>query len=177
MDSGGVMNDNEQFRMIKRPVPVRVRLASGRQIGAIIQCAEQSEHRRTRERVKDLLNGEDALVPLWNETTQSNTLVNKRFIELVELEEPDAMDPQTLALCERRHVSILLSSGTGLRGSLLISTRPGQHRTLDFLNRGERFFYLETEIGMQVVHLEHVITATDLDTRISPVHLPVPDAD
>jgi hypothetical protein len=165
MAAGDFMDDNEQFRVIKRPVPVRVRLASGRQLAAIIQCAEHTEHGGARERVKDVLNGEEALVPLWNETTESNTLVNKRFIELVELEEPDAMDPQTLALCERRHVSILLSSGTGIRGNLLISTRPGQHRTLDFLNRGERFFYLETELGMQVVHLEHVITATDMDTR------------
>lgn len=171
------MSDTEQFRMIKRPVPVRVRLASGRQIAAWIQCAEHSEVNGEPERVKDVLNADDVMVPLWNEASQTNTLVNKRFVELVELVEGDLLDPATLELCERRHVSLLLSSGTGMRGNLLISTRPGQNRTLDFLNRGERFFYLETEIGMQVIHLEHVITATDLDSRISPVHLPVPEAD
>jgi hypothetical protein len=168
------MSDSDLYRVLKRPVPVRVRLASGRQIAAIVQCSEQNEKNRGRERVKDVLNGDDALVPLWNETSQANTLVNKRFIELVEITEPDEIDPATAELCEQKQVSLLLSSGTSLRGTLLISTPRGQHRTLDFLNRGERFFYLDTETGLHIVHLEHVVTAVDMDTRISPSHLPIP---
>jgi hypothetical protein len=149
----------------KRLVPVRVRLTTGRQIAALVQCSEQAERRLGRERVKDLLNGDDALLPLWNELAQASTLVNKRFIELVELVEPDLARDGEPDLTTHRPVTLLLSSGSGLRGSLLVSTPPSQERTLDFLNRGERFFYLDTETVTQIVNLEHVVTVTDLEPR------------
>jgi hypothetical protein len=161
---------SEHYRVGKRAVPVRVRLNSGRQISAVVQCAEQSDKHLGRERVKDVLNAEEPLVPLWNETTQANTLVNKAFIELVELEEPDLSRPDDPDLTDRRPVTILLASGTSVRGNLIISTPPGQDRTLDFLNRGERFFYLETEQAHCIVHLAHVVTVSDLDARINPAH-------
>jgi hypothetical protein len=152
----------ERFRVVKRPVPVRVRLSTGRQISAHLHLAEHAHGHHGRERVKDVLNSEDDVIPLWSEGPAACTLVNKRFIELVELLEPDLIDPQEPDLSSHREVSVLLSSGTGLRGTLLISTPPGQNRTLDFLNRGERFFYLGTEHGMSIVHLEHVVTVSDL---------------
>ena len=162
----------ERFRVSKRPVPVRVRLATGRQISAHLQCAEHAHGHHGRERVKDVLNAEEDVIPLWSEGPAACTLVNKRFIELVELIEPDRVDPNEPDLTSHREVSVLLSSGTGLRGQLLISTPPGQSRTLDFLNRGERFFYLETENGMTIVHLEHVVTVSDVEQR--PMSVPVP---
>jgi hypothetical protein len=156
------MADSDRFRVSKRPVPVRVRLSTGRQITAHLQCAEQAHGHHGRERVKDVLNAEDPVVPLWSEGPAACTLVNKRFIEMVELLEPDVVDPQEPDLSNHREVSVLMSSGTGIRGTLYISTPPGQSRTLDFLNRGERFFYLDTEHGMTIVHLEHVVTVSDL---------------
>jgi hypothetical protein len=153
----------EPYRVIKRLVPVRVRLTTGRQIAALVKCAEQAEHHAGRERVRDLLNAREPMIPLWNEVSQTSTLVNKRFIELVELVEPDSSDAPDFAT--PRQVTLLLSSESGLRGSLRIATPPGHERTLDFLNEGDRFFYLETETGVQVVNLDHVVTVTDLEPR------------
>jgi hypothetical protein len=164
------MSDEEAFRVIKRLVPIRVRLTTGRQISALVKCAEQAEHHRGRERVKDLLNAPEPLLPLWNEVSQTSTLVNKRFIELVELVEPDLASEDMPDLSTHRAVTILLSSESGLRGSLYVSSPPGHERTLDFLNGGDRFFYLESETGVQVVNIEHVVTVTDLELR--PVTVP-----
>jgi hypothetical protein len=157
----------ERFRVLKRPVPVRVRLATGRQLSAIVQCGEHAGTHHGRERVKDVLNAAEEIVPFWSESSQNCTLVNKRFVELVELLEPDLADAKEPDLTSRREVSLVLSSGTGLRGVLLVSTPPGQNRTLDFLNRGERFFYLDTEGGMYVVNLDHVVTVNDAEGKNS----------
>ena len=59
----------------------------------------------------------------------------------------------------------MLADAVQLTGTILVSTPPERARTLDFLNRGERFFYLETAQGSRVIALQHVVCARDHDVE------------
>lgn len=158
-----------EFAVNKREVHVVLQLSTGRRMSAHVHCAVRSDRHHGRERVKDVLNGESPMFPAFSLDDGRWVLINKAFIELVELDEPDLAEPGETDLTEHREVEVTLASGVELRGTILVSTPPDRARTLDFLNRGERFFYLETERGSLVIGLAHVLSAGDAPPSPSTV--------
>jgi hypothetical protein len=128
----------------------------------VIQCNLHAAEHHGRERVKDVLNAKEPLVPIWSATDRSSLLINKAHIALMILEAHDLAEPDEPDMTDHHEVLITLASGLELRGTILVSTPPERSRTLDFLNRGERFFYLETSDGSRIISLEHVVSARDV---------------
>lgn len=152
----------------KREVHAVLVLSNGQRVTARIPCDLHAMQHHGRERVKDVLNADSPMFPVWNEDDGRWTLLNKAFVELVELTQPDLAEEDDTDLTQHREIELVLARGTALRGTLLVSTPPERARTLDFLNRGERFFYLDTEQGTRIVGLAHVVSARDVDAAHDP---------
>ncbi len=155
-------DEQDSLVVSKREVPVVLQLSTGQRVPGVVHCNLRSGVHHGRERVKDVLNGPNAMLPV-HAADGSCTLFNKAFIEVVELAAPDLAEDGETDLSDHRKVALLLADGVKLRGTILVSTPPERARTLDFLNRGERFFYLETEPGSRVIALQHVVSARDHD--------------
>jgi hypothetical protein len=136
-------------------------LSTGQEFSGVIQCNLHAAEHHGRERVKDVLNSAAALVPIWSVSDRSCALINKSYIEMLVLDEMDLAEPGDPDMTLHRDVALTLARGTELRGTMLVSTPPERSRTLDFLNRGERFFYLQTTEGERLINLEHVVIARD----------------
>lgn len=151
------------FIVTKREVRVVLQLSTGARVSGVVHCNLHSSAHHGRERVKDVLNNENAMLPVHSDG--KCVLFNKGFIEVVELEEPDVAEVGETDLSEHREVDLMLADGVALRGTILVSTPPERARTLDFLNRGQGFFYLETAQGSRVIALRHVLSAADHDAQ------------
>jgi hypothetical protein len=148
------------FLVNKREVHVRLQLSTGQRVEGFIHCNVRSAEHHGRERVKDVLNGPSSLVPV-HMADGNYVLFNKSYIEVVELDHPDLADDGEEDLTLHRGVDVTLADGVTLSGTILVSTPPERSRTLDFLNRGERFFYLETAVGSRVIALQHLVCVRD----------------
>jgi hypothetical protein len=158
--SARMTDEQNPFIVSKREVHVKLQLSTGQQVSGFIHCNVRSAEHHGRERVKDVLNGPSAMVPI-HLADGSYMLFNKAYIEVVELDHPDLAEEGETDLTDHRPIELLLADGMALHGTILVSTPPERSRTLDFLNRGERFFYLETEDGSRVIALQHVVSARD----------------
>lgn len=160
------MSDNNPFLVRKRDVSVRLTLSTGRVVSGTVQCSEHSEWHHGRERVKDVLNGEGEFMHLWGEGR--SVLIHKAFIEQVELSESDLASANEPDLTEHRDIDVLLASGAELSGTIFVSAPLGHTRTLDFLNRGERFYYLDSPQGTRIISLAHTVTVRDQKQSVRP---------
>ncbi|MCW5827819.1 MAG: hypothetical protein KIT79_00750 [Deltaproteobacteria bacterium] len=157
------MSEGGEYQVAKRSVPVMVRLTNGNAHKGDFLLAAQAEQHHGAERVKDLLNGSGEMVPLFSHLHNTPILLNKRHIEMVELTEPDlASDAdRDTDFAIHRQALLIMDSGSKLRGDLVVTMPSGHDRTLDFLNRGERFVYLESRDGTKIINLLHVIAVED----------------
>jgi hypothetical protein len=151
---------NEPFIVTKRAVRVVLQLSNGQRVPGVVHTNLHSSVHHGRERVKDVLNDPSPMLPVHGEDGTC-TLFNKSFIEVVELEQPDLAETGETDLTDHREISLVLADGLQLAGTILVSTPPERARTLDFLNRGEPFFYLETQQGSRVIALRYVLSVRD----------------
>ncbi len=156
----------QDLKLDKLLSPLTIHLASGQVIKAAVWVSRESDRHHGRERVKDVLNLAEPMLPIIAVDNGSASVLNRRHVLYVSLEGPDyaSETDQAADLSIHRTVMVRLSSGRGLKGELFITMPPGKDRTLDFLNRGDAFFYLRTEDGLKLVHLEHVVSVDDLTT-------------
>ncbi len=153
------MGKNQDLIVPKLSATVLVRLTDGHAYKGEFRLASESAAHHGHERVKDVLNAEGPMIPFFNPEKNETTLLNKSHILMVELAAPDlASDSDTgTDFGDRRGLVVSLTGGIKVRGQVIINMPPDKDRTLDFLNRGERFFYLNSRDGLRIANLDHVI--------------------
>lgn len=153
------MGENQELKVPKLSATVLVRLTDGHAYKGVFRLAAEAATHHGHERVKDLLNAPEAMIPFFNPEKSETVLLNKAHILMIELADPDrASDSDSeIDFADRRGLVVSLTGGIKVRGQVLINMPPEKDRTLDFLNRGERFFYLNSRDGLRIANLEHVI--------------------
>jgi len=65
----------------------------------------------------------------------------------------------------RRAVSVTLSTGTSIDGTVLVSDAAGHERLSDFARASKRFWYILTSRGTVVVNSEHIVELIEKGTE------------
>ena len=156
-----------QFRVEKRRAEAELTLSSGHAVRGIFFLAASCSRHAGPERIADLLNSQEGFFPFETAVERSGTLViNRTHVVCVRLlEQPDEprLDPGYVVAPER-HVIMVLSNGTTLRGAVRVYRPEGRDRLSDYTQSAEAFRYLEAAEGTFVVNCAHIVHLRETDS-------------
>lgn len=155
-----------QLRVPKHPVAVTVWLEGGYSLKGDLHVSSEADLHSGRERVIDLLLGEESFLPLTG--AGISCLVQKSRIVRVDISGTldaglDDIEEATglVALVEINLVGLPGDPGR-VRGEVRIEMPPGRQRLLDYLNEAGDFFPVLTEQGPVLVSRQHVLSASQV---------------
>lgn len=155
-----------QFRVEKRRAEADVTLATGATVRGAFFLAGSAARHTGPERVGDLLNAETGFFPFETGADRGTLLINRAHVIVVKLldraDEP-RLDPGYDIATERR-VSLLLTTGTTLAGTVRVYRPEGRDRLSDYARSNEIFRYLESREGTFIVNIAHIVNLRELDS-------------
>jgi hypothetical protein len=115
------------------------------------------------ERVADLLNEDAGFFPFEVSDGEDATtvLLNRDHVVAVALADNEAARDSAYAFAVARPVSLLLTTGERLRGTVRVYRPAGRDRLSDWARDRGRFRYIETATGTVIVNIDHVIEARE----------------
>lgn len=156
-----------EFRVEKSRAETALTLSNGMAVHGWMFVSAGSPTHGGAETVKDVLNSEQGFFPFEVARTSgsSTTLYNRDHIVMVELADRDEprRDPG-YAVATARLVTMLMSNGARLRGTVRIHRPMGRDRLSDFARSAETFQYLESEYATYVINVRHIV---ELEEEIS----------
>jgi hypothetical protein len=153
--------ESSEFRVVKQPADAVVVLTSGIAVAGHFFLAEASPTISGRERVGELLNAETGFFP-FEEEGGNTVLYNRDHVVTVEVLDDEARRDPGYRFATARTVSILLSNGQRLRGSVRVYRPSGRDRLSDWARHGPRFRYIEGEHGTFLVNVDHIVEVREV---------------
>ncbi len=141
-------------------------LSTGTRVKGAFFLAGSSAGHVGPERVGDLLNDEQGFFPfeLAGSGSSRTVLYNRAHVATIALP-PSVMEAQLdpgYELASRRRVSILLSTGTRVVGTVSLVQPIGYQRLSDYAHIGAVFRYLETADHTLIINFAHVIELLEI---------------
>ena len=155
-----ISSGQSQFRIEKAKTEATLTLSNGMSVHGCFFLAGNSAAHAGPERIKDLLNGEQAFFPfeVSGPDGARTILLNREHVVIAKLHRPDeAQDEPGYKFATHRRVAMRLSDGAQLKGTVIVYSPQGHDRLSDFVRRPERFTYLESERVTYLVNVRHVI--------------------
>jgi hypothetical protein len=151
------------YRVEKARTNAIVTLSTGESSHGYFFVALTSARLSRPERVGELLNGEEGFFPFEiSEGSYTRTvLYNRIHVIVVMLADQEARRDAGYEVATRRSISILLSNGRRLIGSVRVYQPEGRDRMSDWAKSGDGFRYVETDEGTFLVNLMHVIEVSE----------------
>lgn len=153
--------ESSEFRVEKQRASAVVSLTSGVSVAGHFFLADASPTSDGRERVAELLNSESGFFPFEEEAGQT-ALYNRDHVVTVEVADAEARRDPGYAVATARTVSVLLSNGQHLRGSVRVYRPEGRDRLSDWARHGQRFRYLETGHATFIVNADHIVNVREV---------------
>lgn len=155
---------SEGFRVPKREVPVRVKLAGQAPVEVFIYLAPLAERHAGIECPSDLLNRGDEFIPVTD--YEKRILIFRRSAVVLltvnaEHEEPLAEDSEEEGDRVVRVVRLGLEDGTNATGELTYWRPAGQRRVQDFLNTAEPFIALREGDLVHLVNRDRIVSLSE----------------
>ena len=152
-----------EFHVEKGRADAVITLSDGTSVhGSFFVAGSSSTHHRP-ERVKDVLSA-DPFFPfeVGGAGTERTVLYNRAHIVMVKLGDEDEprQDP-AYEVATRRSVSMLLSNGSRVLGTVLVHRPHGHDRLSDFARSSETFRYVEIRGGTLIVNAAHIIELSE----------------
>jgi len=153
-----------QFRFEKLRSEAVVRLSSGESIRGHFFTAGGITWHDGPERVGDLLNAEAGFFPfeVQSEAGGKTTLYNRAHVVIVSLAANEAARTPGYSAAGRRYVSVLLSTGEHLTGTIRIHDPQGHDRVSDWTRHPEIFRYIETADRTLIINMTHVVSVSEV---------------
>jgi len=160
----GPQADLSVYRFEKRRIDATVTLSSGQTTHGCFFAAGDSLRHGGPERLVDLLNEETGFVPfeIHHEDRMRTVLYNRSHIVFVTLAENDASLDPGYTVATRRFVSILLSNGQRIVGTVRVYRPEGRDRLSDWARQPETFRYLETSDMALLVNTAHIVDVSEV---------------
>ncbi|HUK32516.1 MAG TPA: hypothetical protein VLV86_01320 [Vicinamibacterales bacterium] len=158
------LRSSSEFRFEKRRVDATVTLSSGLSArGCFFTAANDTRHDGP-ERVGDLLNAEAGFVPfeLHDGTSACTLLYNRAHVVMVRLHEREERHDAGFDLATPRLVSILLTTGQLVVGTVRVYRPLGRDRLSDWTRQPETFRYLETVDMTVLVNAAHIVHISEV---------------
>ena len=154
-----------ELRISKERRAATLTLSDGRQIAGSFFVAGSSVSHAGPERVKDILNCQNAFFPFEiNDGMGAHTgIFNREQVIVVALATDEANGEAAYDVATRRSVEMLLSNGTRLTGLVRVYCRSGSDRLSDYTRAEEMFRYLETPDALLVVNFRHVLELSEAE--------------
>jgi hypothetical protein len=152
---------SSRFRIEKQHGDAVVRLTSGVSVAGHFFLAETGPTLAGRERIAELLNSESGFFPFEDDRGHT-VLYNRDHVVTVAVPDDEARRDPGYTVAAARHVSILLSHGERIRGSIRIYRPEGRDRVSDWARHGPRFRYLETPQATLIVNIDHVVELQEI---------------
>lgn len=154
-----------EFRVEKGKADAILTLADGSTVHGRFFVAVSSAMGGGPERVKDLLTGETGFFPfeVGEAGAERTLLYNRAHVVMVQLTGDD--EPRRnpgYEIAPRRSVSLLLSNGARVPGTVRVYRPQGRDRLSDFARSNETFRYIEIPGATLIVNVAHVIELSDM---------------
>lgn len=149
---------SSELRIEKQRAEADLTLTTGATIHGCFFLSSSSSSRTGPERVGELLNEEPGFIP-FELPTGDTALYNRAHIVLVRLP-PEAIEPQLepgYEVATRCPVSILLSTGSRIAGTVAIFRPIGRNRLSDYARMDHAFRYVELAEQTVIVNTAHII--------------------
>ena len=158
-----VSRPTSELRVEKHPALADITLSSGERAHGCFFVAGGSPRHEGPERVGDLLNSDAGFFPfqIRDRTGARILLYNRSHVLTVALAENEARRDPGYELATRRFVSVVLSNGQTLAGTVRIYEPDGHNRLSDWARPGDAFRYLETDDVTLLINMAHVITLAE----------------
>ncbi len=155
-----------EFRVEKHRAEAQLTLTTGTRVKGAFFLAGSAAGHAGPERVGDLLNGEQGFFPfeLAGGGNPRTVLYNRAHVTTIALP-PNAIEAQLepgYDLAIKRRVSILLSTGTRVAGTVSVSRPVGHNRLSDYAQAGEVFRYLETSDHTLIINSAHIVELMEI---------------
>ena len=151
--------DVSEFRIEKTRSDATITLASGDTVRGCFFVAGSSARSAGPERVGDLLNAESDFFPfeIHEGSLRRTSLFNRNQVVTVTLSENEARQDPGYDVATRRAVSLRLSNGHRLAGSVRVYRPEGRDRLSDWARHPDQFRYVEADKSTFLVNVAHVI--------------------
>jgi hypothetical protein len=152
------------LRVEKERTAAIVSLTDGTSVAGHLFVAQVSATSSGPESVAELLNSESGFFPF--EVSDGGdlraVLYNRDHVVAVALPGDEARRDSGYTFARARRVSVLLSDGRRLVGSVRVYRPYGRDRLSDWARHGERFRYIETPDATFVVNVDRIIEIHEL---------------
>lgn len=149
-----------EFRVEKSRANATLTLSNGTSMDGCFFISGNSRTHAGPEGVRDVLNSETGFFPFDSMGSGGSTTVlyNRDHLVFVKLEDKDEprRDPGYEVAIEKI-VTMLMSNGTRLRGSVRIVRPHGSERVSDFARADEAFRYLEADDATYIINVRHLL--------------------
>jgi hypothetical protein len=152
-----------RFRVEKRRAEAELTLSTGATVRGWFFLAGSSATHTGPERIGDLLNTGDGFFP-FQLSNGATVLYNRAHVASITLP-TDAVEPALdpgYELATKRHVSILLTTGARLTGTVSIYLPSDHNRLSDYANAEETFRYVETPDRTYIVNASHIVDLVEI---------------
>lgn len=151
-------NEHSELRIEKTRTDVAVTLAGGVSASGHVFVAQASANLPGPEGVAELLNSESGFFPFQTlEAPGTTVLYNRDQVVAVTIYGDEARRDPGYDVATARKVSLLLSNGQRILGSIRIHRPEGRNRLSDWARHGGRFRYVETAEATVIVNVDHVV--------------------
>jgi hypothetical protein len=152
---------SSEFRVEKQQADAVIALTSGTCVAGHFFLSQASPTSSGRERVSELLNAETGFFPFEDEGGHT-VLYNRDHVVTVQVFDDEARRDPGYGIATARTVSILLSNGQRLRGTVRVYRPAGRDRLSDWARHGPRFRYVEGEHATFLVNVDHIVDAREV---------------
>ena len=152
-----------QFRFEKIRVPAELLLEGGHRVPGTFFVAGSAMDHDGPERVADLLNAREGFFP-FQRADGSTAQYNRAHILVVTLGEGvrELESDPGYPVAKHLKVSMLMTSGARLTGTVPIYRPPGRDRLSDYAQAHEPFRYLVTPQRTLLVNSTHLVEITEI---------------
>jgi hypothetical protein len=153
-----------EFRIEKERIDAIITLSSGASIQGFFFVARASELSSGPERVGELLNSDSDFFPFEVHDAYGVHVVlyNRRHVLRVALSNDEARRVPGYEVATPRFVSVLLSNGHRMTGTVRVFRPEGRDRLSDWARHHDVFRYIETGKLNVLVNVAHVIEVREV---------------
>lgn len=151
------------LRIEKQRSQAEVSLATGEIAHGHFFTSARSALHAGPERIGDLLNGDSDFIPFERHADgdRQTVIYNRAHVISVSVSPDEPRQEPGYGVAARHAVSMLLSNGRRLAGSIRVYQPDGYHRLSDWSKSRDHFHYLETETATLLINREHVVEMSE----------------